>query len=198
MESQERMMLLSKYDFTVNKNPKHIFIVNGKAGAGKTTFEDLILEKVQGVRYSIIDPVKKLLINEGIWDGKDKSEPMRKLMSDIKIALDEYCDFSYNGVRNFIKDFKKDKIPGDVLFIDMREKQDILRATAEFGADVIYIQNDNVSSVLTNVADEFASDSKNYAYSIVIDNSGTYEELTSICQRFADVLINVGGCRERA
>lgn len=187
MESQERMKLLNK----------HIFIVNGRPGAGKTSFEDLILERVQGARYSIIDPVKNLLINEGIWNGRDKSESIRKLMSDVKIALDEYCDYSYNEVRKFVEDFKANKIPGNVLFIDMREEKDISRAVVEFGADSIYIQNDNARSVHTNIADDFSDDKNNYPYDIIVYNSGSYGNFIKTCKRFANILINVGGCRER-
>ena len=187
MEIQERKMALSK----------HIFIVNGKPGAGKTTFEDLILERVCGERYSIIDPVKNLLIQEGIWDGNDKSESMRKLMSDVKIALDEYCDYSYNEVRKFVRNFKNRSSDGDVLFIDMREEKDISRAENEFKATSIYVDNPNSCSVHTNVADDFADSKDNYTYGIVFDNSGSYENLKEKCSKFADVLINIGGCHEK-
>ena len=87
---------------------KKIFIVNGKPEAGKDTFENLVLKKVTGIKYSIIDPVKIVLQEIGLWDGKTKDGKIRKLMSDIKIALDEFCDFSFQNVKKYVRDFEND------------------------------------------------------------------------------------------
>lgn len=185
MGNQERM----------EKMRKKIFIVNGKPEAGKDTFENLVLKKVTGIKYSIIDPVKIVLQEIGLWDGKTKDGKIRKLMSDIKIALDEFCDFSFQNVKKYVRDFENDVVPGSVMFIDMREKADIDRAVEEFEATTLYIDN-KMNPIISNVADDFASSKDNYNYDIIIDNSGTINELAAKASEFATVLINLGGCDE--
>lgn len=172
---------------------KYIFIVNGKPTSGKDTFAGMILKKMGGAKYSIIDPVKELLLNGGVWDGKTKSPEIRKLMSDVKILLDEFCDYSYGEVRQYIKRFQKDEIKGRVLFIDMREKHDIERAVKEFGAATIYVENANVEIEPSNIADDFASNKDNYPYDIVIDNSENMEALERKAEDFANVLKSSDG-----
>lgn len=175
---------------------KHIFIVNGKATAGKSTFENMVLEKINGEIYSIIDPTKDFLIKNFLWDGITKSPETRKLMSDIKIALDNYCDYSFSEVALKVCDFKINESQ-QILFIDMREEADIKRAVKEFGATTIYIDNDNVHIKPSNVGDAFADSKDNYKYDILIDNSGSLADLEDKVTGFVDVLLNVGGCDEK-
>lgn len=165
---------------------KHIFIVNGGAGNGKTTFEDMVLSKIDGEKYSIIDPVKELLKKNYLWDGDTKTPELRKALSDVKLALDNYCDYSFGTVISKVYDFNKSK--KSVMFIDMREEADIKRAVKEFGAVTIYIKNNNVSMPPSNIADEFASNECNYPYDIIIDNSGTLSDLEKKIECFVSTI----------
>lgn len=176
---------------------KHVFIVNGKPTSGKTTFENLVLEKISGIKYSIIDPVKTLLSEAGIWDKEDKSEAARKLLSDTKILLDEYCDYSYKETSKLIKDFLDNKIDGNILFVDMREVYDIERAVKDFNATTIYIDNKNVASIITNIGDKHADSKDNYPYDLIVDNSSDLFSFKEKANSFADVLITCGGCNEK-
>lgn len=175
---------------------KKIFIVNGKPGAGKDTFEHMVLKRVEGIKYSIADAAKTVLCESGLWDGKTKNAKTRKLISDVKLALDEFCDFSFQDVKKCVDDFNNDVLGGSVMFIDMREKDDIERAVKEFGATTIYIDNP-MNPFISNVADEFANSKDNYKYDIIIDNSGTIKDLASKAEDFAEILINIGGCDEK-
>lgn len=165
---------------------KHIFIVNGGACNGKTTFEDMVLSQIDGEKYSIIDPVKELMIKNYLWNGFEKSPELRKALSDIKIALDEYCDFSFATVVSKVYDFNKSQ--KSLMFIDMREKEDIERAVKEFGAVTIYVKNNNTKIKPNNIADKFAESEHNYPYDIIIDNSNTLNELETIAKHFVDTI----------
>ena len=175
---------------------KHIFIVNGKPTSGKTTFEEMVLKKISGSKYSIIDPAKELLIKNNLWDGITKNNKIRKFLSDIKIALDDYCDYSFGKVASKVIDFNKNDTES-VLFIDMREKKDIDRAVKNFGATTIYIENNNISNNISNIADDFGSNVKNYNYDVVIDNSNDLPAFEKKASDFVNVLINYGGCNEK-
>ena len=150
-----------------------IYIVNGAAGAGKTTFERNVKDIVGGSCYilSTIDPIKDIAKSLG-WDGK-KDLKSRKFLSDLKDLLTEYNDYSFNYIKNEvvkIKDFYAgyDFIP--TIFVDCREPEEIKKLCDRLGAKSLLIRRASAENAETsNHAD---AEVLNYDYDIVIENTG--------------------------
>lgn len=164
---------------------KHIFIVNGKPRAGKDTFADILNEFIGVYKVSSIDRIKDIATMCG-WRG-GKTEKDRKFLSDLKLLTSEYSDFAFNDLKTHVRLFNKDhKSRTEVMLIDIREPEEIERAKQEFGAKTIYIRNDNVPAITSNMAD---ANVENYKYDFIIDNSGTLADLTyEVMQFYVGVL----------
>ena len=150
---------------------KPIFIVNGHPRAGKDTFTDILGKQVPIVKYSIINKVKAVAKCMLGWKGY-KREIDRKFLCDLKNITTEYNDMSFMDVYDEVQKFYKDDSK-KVMFIDMREPEDISRAKRVFGARTIFIKNDRVTPITTNPADAGV---ENYEYDFIIENNGTLEE----------------------
>lgn len=167
---------------------KKIFILNGSGGVGKDTFVSFVKAYVTSIKNDLaightssINYVKDVASNIG-WRG-EKDEKGRKFLSDIKLALSEYDDSPYERVKRkalyFLDD---DRFINGVLFIDIREPEEIERAKKEFDAQTILITSDRIEQVVSNMADARVYD---YEYDIIIDNSGTLEDLFDAAIEFS-------------
>ena len=151
---------------------KHIFIVNGKPRSGKDTFADILNEFIGVYKVSSIDRVKDIATMCG-WRG-GKSEKDRKFLSDLKLLTTEYNDFAFNDLKTHVRLFNKDhKSRTEVMLIDIREPEEIEKAKKEFGAQTIFIRNNRVPDVTTNMADANVA---NYRYDYILDNNGTLDD----------------------
>lgn len=151
-----------------------IFILNGTATCGKDTFADMVKENTSAVHYSIIKPITDILSGlpkEVQVDMSNKDERLRKLISDIKLALEEYSDYPYRKVKNFIE-YANGK--WEFIFIDMREAHNIERLKKEYGAKSVLITNKRAPKITSNIADAQVDE---IDYDIKIDNNGTLEDL---------------------
>ena len=84
-----------------------IFIVNGRGGAGKTSFEKMIVEIAAAHNQKIavlstIDYVKDIAKSIG-WDGT-KTLENRRMLSDLKDLLTRWNDSPHQSVCNKIKE----------------------------------------------------------------------------------------------
>lgn len=167
---------------------KKIFILNGSGGVGKDTFVSFVKAYVTSIKNdfaightSSINYIKDVAYNIG-WSG-EKDEKGRKFLSDIKMALSAYDDSPYERVkRNILHFLDDDRFINGVLFIDIREPEEIERAKREFGAKTILIKSDRVEHVTSNMADAGVFD---YEYDIVIENNGTLEDLFDTAIKFS-------------
>lgn len=158
---------------------KQIFIINGSGGVGKDTFVELvsielndILKKFHTViNFSSVDKVKDIAREIG-WSGK-KTEKDRKFLSDLKILTSEYCDMPFKSMEKRVNEFLKDE-ESKLLFLHIREPEEIARAVKEFGAKTILVIRNAVKHITSNIADENVF---NYNYDFVIENNGTINEL---------------------
>lgn len=171
----------------------HIYIVNGAPGAGKTTFETLVRQKVGSdwvFILSTIDPIKqaaKLLGWTGVKDPK-----ARKFLSDLKDLANSVYDISYRYIANEInrieKSFSVYDMPTDdvVVFIDSREPWDIQRLSFIYNAKTILIKRvpDADNAEILNHADR---DVELYDYDIYIENDGDLEKFSETVDRFIEV-----------
>ena len=147
-----------------------IFILNGMARAGKDTFYNFIEELTDNTfHFSIIDLVKHHANSLG-WNN-EKNEKSRKFLYDLKQLTDNYNDMNFKFVLDKLNSLDSNT---QVVFIDMREMKDISRAIKELNAKTVFVSNLNVTNVLSNEADANVFDIE---YDIVIDNSGTLDDL---------------------
>lgn len=171
---------------------KQIFIINGSGGVGKDTFVKLvstelndILKKFHTViNFSSVDKVKEIAEQIG-WNGK-KSEIDRKFISDLKILTSEYCDMPFESMKSKVYEFMKDE-ESILLFLHIREPEEITRAVKEFSAKTVLVIRNSVKHIVSNMADENVF---NYNYDFIIDNSGTKEELNNKAKDFVQEVID--------
>ena len=164
-----------------------IYILNGKAGSGKTTFFKLIEEKCRNYvyNYSTVDLVKKVAYGCG-WDGS-KTPENRKFLSDLKDLLTEWNDVPY---KDCLKEIKRITSLADIydvehddwaIFIDCREPKEIQKFVDRLGAKTIFIDRKIEDYNASNHAD---ANVENFEYDIVINNNGTLEDLAAVAMNF--------------
>lgn len=164
-----------------------IYILNGKAGSGKTTFFKLIEEKCRNYvyNYSTVDLVKKVAYGCG-WNGS-KTPENRKFLSDLKDLLTEWDDVPY---KDCLKEIKRITSLADIydvehddwaIFIDCREPKEIQKFVDRLGAKTIFIDRKIEGYNASNHAD---ANVENFEYDIVINNNGTLEDLAAVAMNF--------------
>ena len=159
---------------------KQIFIINGSGGVGKDTFCEKCGHYTDVKVVSSIDLVKHFATEMG-WSGH-KTPRDRRFLSDLKDLLTAYNDLPFKDIKQKVNEFKQDT-DNMFLFIHIREPEEIERAKKEFGAHTVLVVNDNVLGIYSNHADGRVLE---YDYDVVIDNSGTLEELEQEAKRFVE------------
>lgn len=170
---------------------KQIFIINGSGGVGKDTFVKLVSEELNDrlkkfhtvINFSSVDKVKEIAKEIG-WDGK-KSERDRKFLSDLKVLTSKYCDMPFESMRKEINKFKNND-ENQVMFLHIREPEEIERTVREFNAKTILIVRDTIKHITSNMADENVF---NYSYDFVFNNNGTKAELNNKAIEFVREVI---------
>ena len=172
---------------------KQIFIINGSGGVGKDSFVEMVKSQVKRIgvgNYSSVSKVKEVAKIIG-WNGA-KTEKDRKFLSDLKLLTTEYNDMPLNDMKNYVNIFmnliKLDK--ARIVFLHIREPEEIAKAVNEFkeyDAKTILIKRDCVKHITSNMADENVY---NYNYDIVINNSGTIEDLKERAKCFLGDFLN--------
>ena len=179
---------------------KKIFIVNGAATSGKSTFElmcnDYCFRKCSDklVIESIINPVKCLVSNitvTDLWDGS-KDPKSRKFLSDLKDLVTEYNNYPMRKTIEEV-DIMTEYYDSPAAFIDMREAADIDKFKELYG-DRYDIQ----TLIVRRPGDTVAAETSNnhadrdvfeYDYDIHINNNGDLEALQTLAEWFVDSYI---------
>lgn len=86
----------------------------------------------------------------------------------------------FKSMRSKVAEFYADDF-SHMLFLHIREPEEIERAAKAFSAKTILITRDQVKHITSNMADENVF---NYDYDIVIDNSGTLDDLKAKAKGF--------------
>lgn len=164
---------------------KQIFVINGVGGTGKDTFVSMVAEASDRtiINYSSIDKVKEIAKAIG-WKG-GKTEKDRKFLYDLKMLCTNYCNMPFNDVNERVKAFIKSDAP--VMFIHIREPEEIKKAEAAFGAKTILVRRDSVGQISSNAADR---DVLNYCYDIVINNNKDIDTLRQKALAFTEDFYN--------
>lgn len=174
---------------------KQIFIINGSGGVGKDTFVELVSVELNDklkrfhtvVNFSSVDRVKEIAREIG-WDGR-KTEKDRKFLSDLKSLTRDYCDMPFQSMKDKIEEFIKSD-EGQVLFLHIRESEEIKRVVNDFGAKTILVVRDSVTQITSNISDKNVFD---YNYDFVIENNSTIEELKEKVRQFINDVIMQDG-----
>lgn len=149
---------------------KQIFIINGSGGVGKDTFVSLVSNNISTMNFSSVDKVKEIARDIG-WTG-GKTEKDRKFLSDLKLLCTEYNDMPFNSMRNKVVEFLDGN--SHLLFLHIREPEEIEKAKNAFDAKTILVKRNNIEQITSNMAD---ANVYNYDYDIVINNNDGIEEL---------------------
>ena len=151
---------------------KRIIIINGSGGVGKDTFCDFC-KNFTGVRnISSVDKVKeaaKILVG---WNG-EKDEKTRKFLADLKRLSIDYNNYPLTYIKEQAEEFKNNSNE-NVMFIHIREAEEIEKVQKAIGAKTLLITNDRVKKISTNTSD---SDVDKFEYDYYIQNNGTLDEL---------------------
>lgn len=167
---------------------KQVFIINGSGGVGKDTFVNLAIlnsPEFGGIKnFSSVDKVKEIAKQIG-WDGRSKTEKDRKFLSDLKLLCTDYNDMPFNSMQNKVKEFLDED--AFMLFLHIREPEEIERAKIAFNAKTILVKRDSVEHITSNMADKNVF---NYDYDIVVNNNGTFDDLEMKVVNFINDCIN--------
>lgn len=161
---------------------KHIIIINGTGGSGKDTFVEFCSKYGKIANFSSIDKVKEIARLIG-WDGK-KTEKDRKFLSDLKRLTTSYNDMAFNSIIEAIAQFEDSD--NEILFIHIREPEEIERATKIFKAKTLLVKRVGLSNIQSNYSD---ANVDNYPYDYIIENT-TLEELDSKALNFVNEIKN--------
>lgn len=163
---------------------KKIFVMNGTGGAGKDTFVKMVsrqMDKTSNymavMNISSVDRIKDAAKIIG-WNG-GKEEKDRKFLSDLKELSSGYNDMPFEYLRKKVENFQKSHF--QVLFLHIREPEEIKRAVKEFGAQTVLVTRDSIGQITSNMADKNVF---GYEYDFVIENNGSMEDLENKAEIF--------------
>lgn len=91
----------------------------------------------------------------------------------------------FQSMKNKIEEFIRSD-EGQILFLHIREPEEIERVVREFGAKTLLIVRDSVMHITSNMADKNVFD---YSYDYVIENKGTIEELKDKARQFINEVV---------
>ena len=128
----------------------HIIIVNGPARSGKDTFCSLCRDRAYFydmliAQISSVDIIKEVARRLG-WNG-EKDDKSRKFLSDLKDLSTQYSDAP---LEYLTKEFNRVKDHDNVmLFMHIREPEEIQRAKERFDALTLLIKRPSQSRAIT-------------------------------------------------
>lgn len=164
---------------------KKIVIINGSGGVGKDTFVEFCRIYANVTNISSVDKVKEAAKILG-WNGV-KTEVDRQFLSELKSLSSVYNDNPYEYVESNVHKFMNDN-SSYLMFIHVREPEEIERIKGNFGCITLLIKNDNVDKIVSNDAD---ANVENYKYDYIIYNDGDLKTLGNKAADFVR-LINKG------
>lgn len=155
-----------------------VIVINGMGAVGKSTFISLCHEiDPRVIETSTVDFVKEIALQAG-WDGT-KDQKGRRLLSDIKDALERYDDIPNKKIDEFIQSH-----PDNIIFVNAREPHNIAYYQKKYEAISVLVTNPNAKQVQGNHADANVYDYEYYDF--CINNKGTLAELKDKAEIFME------------
>jgi len=161
---------------------KTIVIINGTGGCGKDEFVSFASRYAKTINFSSIDKVKAMATAMG-WEGI-KGEKDRKFLSDLKRLTTFYNDMAFRDCQRAVNEFNSSD--AQLLFMHIREPEEIERAVQRFGALSLLIKRKNHENILTNYSDACVD---NYDYDFIIEND-SYDLLDKKASDFVAALVS--------
>ena len=161
---------------------KNIIIINGYGGSGKDTFVEFVSKYNKVYNFSSVDKVKEIAKIIG-WNG-EKDEKSRKFLSDLKKLTTDYNDMPFNSIKEAVNNFNSSD--NEIMFIHIREPEEIKRAVLEFNAKTLLIKRDDINKITSNYSDASV---ENYNYDYIINNT-TLDNLENQAKNFYNLINN--------
>lgn len=161
---------------------KKIIIINGTGGAGKDTFVSFCSEIEKVLNISTVDKVKEAATILVGWNG-EKDEVSRKLLVDLKQLSIAYNDAPTKYICSMAEKFKNSE--DKLMFIHIREAEEIEKAKKLLNAKTLLITNPRVKLITSNDSDGKVNE---YKYDYYIENDGTLEDLKEKAKNFVEGL----------
>lgn len=161
---------------------KCIIIINGEPYSGKDTFIKFFSKYVKTKNISSVDKVKEAAIMLG-WN-KEKDECGREFLSKLKKLSIQYFDHPYKYISDEIKKFKDSD--NEVLFIHIREKEEIEKIVENFNAITVIVKGSRSQCLKSNPSDANVNNYKKYDY--ILYNEKDLTDLENKAKGFAKYL----------
>ena len=116
------------------------------------------------------------------WDGK-KDDVGRWFLSELKSILSRYNDLPYKETEKQINTFLASN--DEILFIHIREPNEIARIVKDFGAESIIVVR-NTTERLSNDSDRYVEEYPSYTY--LLDNNRDLKNLDKVARGFVKYL----------
>ena len=166
-----------------------VVIVNGMPESGKTTFQEICRRKLNDYNWntvikSSVEFVKKVATYCG-WNG-EKTDKNRKFLSDLKRVLTDWDDAVIKDIINDVNVYHYSGL-NFVIFIDIREPEEIEKAKKVFNAISLIVRRPQVEcNTWSNSSDMkvFECD-----YDHIIWNDSDLTQLEAEADKFIDSLI---------
>ncbi len=156
-----------------------IVVINGSGGVGKSTFISLCNQvDPRVIETSTVDFVKEVARFAG-WNGV-KNEKSRKLLSDLKDALEEFDEIPNKKVDDFIKSH-----PNNIIFVNAREPENIKYYVEKYNAKTVLVRNPRITSIKSNHAD---LNVEQYDYNYYINNKKDLVYLKELAEIFLEII----------
>jgi hypothetical protein len=168
---------------------KKIIVINGYPESGKDEFVNIFRSVVPDwlliSNYSTIDLYKDIARTFLGWDGKDKSDKLRELLSSLKAIHSRYDDGPFENACNWISNVSVCS-NNCVVFIHSREPDEIKRFKEKYGEICYTLLIERQSAKPANNSSDLSVKMTDYDY--VIENNGTLEDLEEKAKRFYEWL----------
>lgn len=154
-------------------------IINGIARSGKDTFikycQDFMINQ-NIYNLSTIDPIKKITKDLKLTDDiHNKTDEYRTLLSDLKICLTKYNNYTYNYIINEMnKLINISPNSTNVFFIQCREPKEIQKFKNSINKSITLLITKPNLKIPNNIGDQSVLD---YDYDYVINNDGDLNKL---------------------
>lgn len=158
---------------------KRVVIINGCGGVGKDAFCRACSRYAECTVRSSVEPIKDIARQIG-WDG-GKSEKDRKFLADMKRIVAQYNDYPMTWMRGAVNAFMGFGEDDEILFLHIREPEEIERAAKEFDAVKVLVTNPRIPKITSNAADAGVDGCK---YDFVISNDGSLADLDAMAADF--------------
>ena len=164
-----------------------LVILNGPGGCGKDTFINYCEQFLDVDHFDTVGAIKEAAEILG-WDGS-KDDKSRQFLHDLKMLTVKYNDLPFMGLKNYVDFLEKNAnhvdYP-DLLFVHVREKEEIDRIVEELGAVKVLITAEREDYTEPDL--DFERETKDINYDFHITNDGTLVDLENKAERFCQLM----------